>query len=239
MYELDRNLVETQLPLAGHRCWALLLRGSCVKPRWKIPRCWTFLFMNMYRCNKQHTTAMVSEQISLIFNNILNILHIVSRMPPYILFVHKTFACPDIHLYVLAHSNIRIECMQSKADDRWLFLLVRRDEIDCILFQVVLFFGIRVRPHINIHNVYANTWQLGKFLNNFSWNNYCKSCHSAGERGILKQVYCWKHYIVIVLYFMIEEIRSIVTYNWCLLALLLSLLCLCGFVGEVPSTPLR
>lgn len=45
-------------------------------------------------------------------------------------------------------------------------------------------------------------------------------------RGILKQVYCWKHYIVIVLYFMIKEIRSIGTYNWCLWALLLSLLCL-------------
>lgn len=47
MCELNRNLVETQLPLARHRCWALLLHGSCVKPRWKIPRCWTFLFMNI------------------------------------------------------------------------------------------------------------------------------------------------------------------------------------------------
>ena len=45
-------------------------------------------------------------------------------------------------------------------------------------------------------------------------------------RGILKQVYCWKHYFAIVLYFMIKEIRSIVTYNWFLWALLLSLLCL-------------
>lgn len=113
-------------------------------------------------------------------------------MPPYILFVHKIFACPDIHLYVLVHSNVRIECMQSKADG-WLFLLVRRDEIDCKLFQVMLFFGICVRPHINIHNVYANTcavshgkqsctWRLGEFLSNCSRKNYCKSCrHNAGE----------------------------------------------------------
>lgn len=35
-----------------------------------------------------------------------------------------------------------------------------------------------------------------------------------------------RHYFAIVLYFMIKEIRSIVTYNWFLWALLLSLLCL-------------
>lgn len=119
-------------------------------------------------------------------------MHIASRMPPYILFVHKIFACPDVHLYVLVHSNVRIECMQSKADDRWFFLLVH-DEIDCIFFQLIVFFGICVRPHINIHNdVYANTcaishgkqsctWRLGEFLSDCSLKNYCKSCHNAGE----------------------------------------------------------
>ena len=56
------------------------------------------------------------------------------RLTFYLYVRHLPSACPDIHLYVLVHSNVRIECMQSKADDRWLFLRVRHDEIEYIWF---------------------------------------------------------------------------------------------------------